>query len=412
MLSGFGLGLGGVTRREGVGVPIVPTTMVVVGDSNISNGGGTGVNRSTRPGSPWPWAQITSGHRLDVRNSGVGGETSVDVRARWNADVIAHGPEFVHLLMGTNDAGTDESTTPVSLEDTKANILWCVDRSLAQGSNVSVGTIPPRGGPSGSTARGTAAKAHALGLNEWITDTLPTLRPAVDIVDYYDLMVDGTTDEWIDGYAQSDGTHFSGRGGLVASAPLSAYLAANAAYRDRVLRTEDAANIIGSTRGLFAGASAGVAPTGWFTSQAAMIQGLEARTDGKSGNWLVVVVPNGSTFSMSRDITSGVSVGANVRAAVEFEASGIEQPATPTVANQSFAFGLLLSPDFINAVELSRVTAQDQPHSNLDRSGVLECPPFTRTVSETGVQVAIQIAGGGTYKFSCATVTDASWVPA
>lgn len=43
-------------------------------------------------------------HRVKIINSGVGGDTIRMLAARWDADVIAHDPQWVTVLIGANDA--------------------------------------------------------------------------------------------------------------------------------------------------------------------------------------------------------------------------------------------------------------------------------------------------------------------
>ncbi len=44
-----------------------------------------------------------SDERPTVRNTGVAGDRAVDLRARWEADAIAHGPTVLTVLVGVND---------------------------------------------------------------------------------------------------------------------------------------------------------------------------------------------------------------------------------------------------------------------------------------------------------------------
>lgn len=386
-------------------------TMVVAGDSLTNNGGGPGLAgngaRTYRPGAAWTWANQLLGHRVKIlKNAGIGGETSTQLLARWATDVLAFNPSWVHLLIGTNDAGISSTSSAVPLATTQVNILSMIDQSQAQGSGILIGTIPPRGS-GGTNTRGAAAQTHALTLNAWIRNTLPFLRPGIVVVDYYSLMADpANPDQWLPSYVLPDGTHWNGVGGYVAGKLLADILTPLIPALPRVTRvSNDPTNLITTTRGQFAGAAAGVAPGGWTTSQAAMVTGLEARADGIPGNWLVITVPAGGTFQMSRDITAGLAVGDTVLTAVEFQASGIEQPTTPTAANQALSWGLLVAPDFITTSDMSAVNGSDPAHGNQARSGVLECPPYTRQAADTSVQVGVTIKGGGVYRFANATAT-------
>lgn len=80
----------------------------------------------------WPLAQDFSGE-TDV---GIAGQTSADMLARFDADVIAHHPQIVVILAGTNDML--RVTNP-----TTDNIAEMASRASAAGIRVALCTIPP-----------------------------------------------------------------------------------------------------------------------------------------------------------------------------------------------------------------------------------------------------------------------------
>ncbi|OAK54853.1 GDSL-type esterase/lipase family protein [Rhodococcoides kyotonense] len=82
------------------------------------------------------------GHRLrTLKNTGVGGETSTQILARFDADVKPHAPAWVHILAGTDDAGDTAVVVPVATAQT--NILAVIDECREIGARVILGTIPP-----------------------------------------------------------------------------------------------------------------------------------------------------------------------------------------------------------------------------------------------------------------------------
>lgn len=72
-------------------------------------------------------------------NAGVSGEDTNQMRARWDADVVANQPTVLHLLGGTNDitGGLSDATTV-------SNLRWMVREAKKLGCTVFIGTIPPR----------------------------------------------------------------------------------------------------------------------------------------------------------------------------------------------------------------------------------------------------------------------------
>ncbi|QFG13517.1 esterase [Gordonia phage Lambo] len=395
------------------GVPVNPETgnveieagsgirTVVVGDSNTENGGGPGVSRSWRPGAPWTWAMMLSGWRCEVvHNAGIGGETTTQILARYNTDVIAKAPNLVILSAGTNDAGTTAITVP--LETTKANITEMIARNRAIGAKTIIGTIPPR------NSRDATTRAHALPLNAWIR-RLPLTQPDVWVVDYYLYLADvastSVADQWITDYS-NDGTHFRPKGARIAGMKLAEIITQLFPPLTRISPVRgDATNLI-TNQGQFVGASAGVAPTGWTLSNsgtmAPYITGLVPRTDGVPGSWLEVVVPNGGSFVMSRAITSQVSVGDTIQAAVEFDFSALE--ASPSVY-QYASLDLSIGPAYTNSQAMGHAEGSDYNHGSDARKGVLLTPPRTLVTGDTPTQIMFDIRGGGTYRFANATVS-------
>ncbi|MDO6415064.1 GDSL-type esterase/lipase family protein [Sphingomonas sp. BIUV-7] len=77
------------------------------------------------------------------RNAGIGGQTSRDMLARFDADVIAWRPRVVHIMAGTNDLWHGdpgpEATTAI------ANIAEMARRAQAAGIAVILAMPPPIG---------------------------------------------------------------------------------------------------------------------------------------------------------------------------------------------------------------------------------------------------------------------------
>lgn len=120
-------------------------TIVLMGDSITAQNGNV-----TPPLNRWfihgffTWANALSAARFRVlRNSGVSGNTTAQMLARFSTDVLAHFPRFVTIMGGTNDTvGTTASTI--------ANLTAMYDLARANGIYVFALTVPWRSDGSSS----------------------------------------------------------------------------------------------------------------------------------------------------------------------------------------------------------------------------------------------------------------------
>lgn len=114
--------------------------VVFIGDSiTLGSGDRTNPDQPIHGVSFAPLAcGLSQGRLLMVRNQGIAGQTSAEVLARFDTDVVAYAPGIVHILAGTNDVES------VSGSVTLANILAMVKRAKATGSLPIVGTLPPK----------------------------------------------------------------------------------------------------------------------------------------------------------------------------------------------------------------------------------------------------------------------------
>lgn len=75
-----------------------------------------------------------------VRNAGIGGNKTYQMRDRFDTDVTAYNPATVLIATGTNDVSATANTLP-ELED-------MIKRALSRGMSIGLMSIPPRGIPS------------------------------------------------------------------------------------------------------------------------------------------------------------------------------------------------------------------------------------------------------------------------
>jgi lysophospholipase L1-like esterase len=123
----------------------------------------------------------------DVRNRGVNGERSDQIRARFSRDVIDAHPRLVIIIAGVNDVYQGRT-----VDDVTANLHWMYEQAIRAGIRVLAGTIVPF-----NTARPDQnERMHAI--NRWIREQSmrdPQLgfvdtRAAVAAADNPDLLMD------------------------------------------------------------------------------------------------------------------------------------------------------------------------------------------------------------------------------
>lgn len=104
---------------------------------NVGGWIGTSITRGERPGVTFAQALpclvgISRGLVPSI-NAGVGGETSTQMLARFERDILAFGPSMISIEMGHNDPGAGVSTSTAS-----ANVTEMIRKGKITGSRVTV----------------------------------------------------------------------------------------------------------------------------------------------------------------------------------------------------------------------------------------------------------------------------------
>lgn len=146
------------TAAEIDGVVNQSQTAVLIGDSitaaNYSNVTGY---LDYRSGGYFSWVQALSGHAFNVLNfAGISGQTSTQILARFDADVIAYKPDYCFLLMGMNDSGA--GTT-----DLKNNFISAYQKCKSSGIMLVILTMT-------STTSDSGKNAQAILVNAWLQE--------------------------------------------------------------------------------------------------------------------------------------------------------------------------------------------------------------------------------------------------
>lgn len=142
--------------------------------------GGRNVNTADYGAFTWADALMGAPHYI-LKNSGVGGNNTDQILARFDADCISLRPELVYLWAGRNDLAQGKTADYVI-----ANWKIMLGKLEAIGAMVCALDCPP-GTPLSATYPGAAREA--VKFNAWLRDEARR-RPALVVVSVYGAMVD------------------------------------------------------------------------------------------------------------------------------------------------------------------------------------------------------------------------------
>ena len=176
-------GIKGYSTATGV-VPINPYgsggfTTILLGDSITANGAQTQPTfASFDDRCFFEWANMLSGHNWRVlRNAGIAGQTSLQILARVQSDVIAYGPSACDVMAGTNDF-----TNGIPASQTIANLAQIYSQLRSAGIYVRAWAITPR------PALSAAFQASILTINKWIKEFCAA-EPGCEFLDAFAALV-------------------------------------------------------------------------------------------------------------------------------------------------------------------------------------------------------------------------------
>ena len=372
-------------------------TMVVLGDSLTEQGGMISAAPALKPNSAWPWMNVLLGQRFDIlKNAGIGGQTTTQIRARLQTDVLDLKPGWCHLLAGTNNMGASGGVATA-----KADITAMLDALDKAGIRTILGTMPPR---TGGSYTGTQ-KADTMELNRWIVKTARERRNVV-LVDYFQGLTDPTGNyapSAFGGNTTSDGVHLSAIGGYICGRILAdAILStgeASPAYRFHPSVAANGINLLPYP--YLNGTSATAAPQGTTVSGAGAASSTwssASSTDMPAIPWRVLTVPNGSgaiQIQQNANVgANGLAIGDTVRAYLEFDISNLDQAAA---AGQQ-AFYLSVKQWNGSSYTQTDSAMSDYNSPNDARKGIFRTHDVTVAAGTTIVTWELFIIGGGTYK--------------
>lgn len=386
-LSGYMRDNRGKRLDEMAVAPQAGPTVVVVGDSLTEQGGMVSGAPQIKTTSPWPWAMNLLGQRFRVLyNAGIGGQTTSQILARFQTDVIAYDPDVAVILAGTNNMGSGTAQA-------KADITAMLDLCERNGIRAVLCTIPPR--ISGSYS-GTM-RADTYELNRWIIATTRQRRGVI-LADLFSVLASNGGNYYgtITGKnPTADGVHLSAQGGFVAGQELARALEtlapANFPYQPV------APNLLPYPS--FTLGAAGSAPSNWTVSGSGSPTWTQpARPGMPSVPWKQGVIANGTSLQLSQNVNIGatLAVGDYVSAYVEYEALSLDQAAA--AGSQA----LMLRLRFWNGSSYFSTMASMEDYNSPadDRSGAFYVQPVQVPATTTIVAMDILAISGGTYRFA------------
>jgi lysophospholipase L1-like esterase len=365
-------------------------TFVVAGDSITESAGANGGRTF------WAHAVGFSNRKIKVLyNAGVGGNTTAQLVARFTADVLSKGSDWVHILIGRNDLAdtADGGYTPVT-----DGITTLLNACRDAGKKVVVGTLIPSTGLTANQASGLQR------INQWIRD-LPFTRPVI-VADYNAALANPADGAPITGLLY-DGTHpgYGGaaRMGRVLADTVDPFLSPTSV----LLNSEtDVKQLL--SKGRFSGAGVGAAPTSWFetggTGGGTRTYSKVARTDGVNGSWQRIVNSVGTTIMLASNVNIGatLAIGDTVNFRVEYKASAAE---VLTSAQYLFiSLACYNGAGFTTEVFDMSSGAGAENVLGFDRSGVFLTSNLLIPSGTTLIQARIQIGGGLTLDVDRASV--------
>ncbi|WP_378144828.1 GDSL-type esterase/lipase family protein [Cnuibacter sp. UC19_7] len=278
---------------------------IILGDSLIATNETSGASITRSDSSAAHMGFASSGKLWNAYNAGIAGNTSAQMLARFDTDVLAYKPGICVIAAGTNDARTG-----VTLATYITNIKAIVAKCFAAGIFPAIRTVPPCYDTAGSGGEA-AVRQRISSYNAWIREWAPTL--GIPVIDVFSEFVDPTNGRIKTAYAYGDGIHFLVDGyakqGQMIAAALAPYIGAALPY----LATDagDPTDLLSGT-GLFLGAPAGNGlPAGWSTGDAAHATFSVAASPDGFGKELTLTAVGDVAYQVQayRFVNTGVAAG-------------------------------------------------------------------------------------------------------
>lgn len=303
--------VGGATGPMAVRTGQRGNRTIALGDSVTAANLGVGgpVNAQTHGGRSYATllGLLTNGRVDLIRNAGVPGNTTAQMLARLQSDVVAYAPDRCIVIGGTNDA----PTVPVATTIANLTAIW--ETLRANTIEPIACTIPPRADAKTEVARINAAILHAAA------------RRGVDVVDVHAALVDPATGGYQSAYDNGDGIHPSNAGALVIAQTLQAKTESRYPIGGPFLTSATGSTLNLAVNGLFEGdTNADGVANSWVLGGSGGTVTPSIETDTAiPGNWQVLTTTAAGQRTLQQNITTGWSVGDTVELSGRIRTQGI-----------------------------------------------------------------------------------------
>jgi len=254
-------------------------------------------------GTPTGWYHyytLQLGKIQQIRNAGIGGNTTTQMLARIQADVLDYAPDVVILGGFTNDT---DPANGVSAATTRSNIKTMVGMVRAAGALPVLRTAPP-------INAGDAARTQlTLTQNAWLKQY--GISQGIEVLDIYQAVADPSTGQFAAGISD-DGVHPT----EIGAKAIADYLLAQptpAAFRGShqfARAATDESNMV--VNGVFVGDTDANGLANNMVAAGTATYSLAAAETGVSGNWQRVTTASATAGSFRTSTISATSSGRTV----------------------------------------------------------------------------------------------------
>lgn len=326
-----------------------------------------------------------------MHNSGVNGDTTINMLDRINTDVISYAPYACLVMAGVNDINTLTATA----SDLINRLTTIYTTLITAGIKIIASTILPSDyfWTEGNTV---AKQSTYASVNSWIKNYAATHTNEIILCDLATIIADPATGRPITGW--TDSTHPYGIASIRMGAKLANTLFPSVTLTDTLPTSNlDATNKL--TNGLMLGNTAGLADSyGINIDSATFTKYKESRTDGKAGEWQVVDITAKATNNVSitsGSIVHGYSVGDKVYSEVEFE---VVSGTCDKLQVYMFFQDVNYDEVFMSYGQFMESAATPLAYT-LPISGILKTPPVAVITGAIRVRLYIQFNGVAKFRF-------------
>lgn len=357
---------------------------------------GTAARAVWGPRGYWHWASALLGQRLTATaQRGVGGNTTAQMLARFDADILALVPRPGWVVI---EASPNDAALGVPAATSIANLAAMIDKALRSRMRVVLTTVPP----SSYIAGNAAWRANRATVNEWVKRTAPTLYRGLVVADMAAPLADPASTTGVPlaacYVAEGDGglVHPNAIGAARMGAALARALSPVVPAVD-LLPTDsgDPLNVLANSFGT--GGSASTLPTGWLVTalDGTAITGTVATvdsTDDVAAKWAQVTLTgkDAQLYVQNLAIGTGWAAGDRLYAECEFETD-----AAPWTSVQAFYLRLAFGASTGEALTLSVSPSTQGPFDYRLSKGVFRTPSFVVPADATRVQLMLSLRSAG-----------------